>query len=150
MRITTYQTRLNEERIISLVKEKSSNYPEIRQIDSPESCAKMLEIIFEASKLAEERLWLIALNGGRKVSGVFEVSHGTLTSSLIHPREIFSRAILAGAASIIIAHNHPSGILSISEEDRKVSRRIEQAGELIGIKLDDHIIVGNGNFVSAL
>jgi len=70
-------------------------------------------------------------------------------SSLVHPREVFQRAILSGAASIIIAHNHPSGNLQISEQDREVTRRIRKAGDLLGIRLDDHIIVGNGDFVSA-
>jgi DNA repair protein RadC len=92
---------------------------------------------------------LLALDGGRKVSGAFEVSRGTLTSSLVHPREIFQRAILAGAASIIIAHNHPSGALTISEQDRDVTRRIEDVGELIGIPLDDHLIVAESGYVSA-
>ena len=150
MKITTYQTRLNEERIVSLVKEKSSNYPEIGLIDSPESCAGLIETVFDASNLAEERLWLIALNGVRRVSGVFEVSHGTITSSLVHPREIFSRAILAGAASIIIAHNHPSGCLVVSQQDRDVSNTIKQAGEIIGIRLDDHLVLAKGNFASAM
>ena len=144
MRITTYQTKLNEERIVSLVMEKSGNYPEIGLIDSPESCAGLIETVFDASNLAEERLWLIALNRGRKVSGVFEVSHGTLTASLVHPREIFSRAMLASAASIILAHNHPSGGLTISDNDRTVSRTIKQAGELLGIMLDDHLVLADG------
>ena len=86
---------------------------------------------------------------GQLLAGVFTVMVGTLMSSLVHPREVFSRAILAGAASIIIAHNHPSGSLSISENDREVTRRIRQAGEILGIRLDDHVIVADGSFVSA-
>ena len=69
--------------------------------------------------------------------------------SLVHPREVFSLAIEDRAASIIIAHNHPSGSLSISENDKEVSQRIRQAGEIIGIRLDDHIIVAGDEFVSA-
>jgi len=77
------------------------------------------------------------------------VSHGTLVSSIVHPREIFSRAILAGAASIIIAHNHPSGCLDISEQDKEVTVRVKSAGALLGIALDDHVIVGGGEYVLA-
>jgi len=149
MRINTYQTKLDEDRVIALVRETSKNYPEVVSIESPEHCAKLIESAFDASNLSEERLWLVALNGARRVAGLFEVSHGTLMSSLVHPREIFVRAILSGAASIIIVHNHPSGMLDISEQDREVSRRIRQAGELLGIRLDDHVIVAGGNFVSA-
>ena len=150
MRITTYQTRFNEDRIISLVKEASGNYPNINSIDTPENCVKLMEAVFDVSNLPEERLWLIALNGARKVAGVFEVSHGTLTSSLVHPREVFTRAILAGAASIILVHNHPSGTLNISGQDREVSQRIKDAGEILGIRLDDHIIIADGGFTSAM
>ena len=70
-------------------------------------------------------------------------------SSLVHPREVFALAIEDRAASIIIAHNHPSGMLDISEQDREVTRRIRQAGDIIGIRLDDHIIIAGEDFVSA-
>ena len=150
MVITTYKTRYNEERIITLVKEASSNYPEFTRVDSPERCVEMVEAVFDASNLPEEHFWLLALDGARKVSGIFEVSHGTITSALVHPREIFIRAILAGAASIIIVHNHPSGELDISEDDRKVTKTVGIAGDLLGIRLDDHLIIGDGNFISAM
>ena len=150
MRINIYQTRFGEDKSISLVKESSGNYPEFQCVDSPENCAKMMESVFEASKLTEERFWLIALNGARKDAGLFEVSRGTLMSSLVHPREVFQRAILAGAASIIIVHNHPSGTLHISEQDREVTRKIKAAGELLGIELDDHLIIAEGDFISAM
>ena len=150
MRVNIYQTRYDTDRTISLVREKSQNYPEINVIDSPESCVKIMETLFDVSNLTEERVWLIALNGARKISGLFEISRGTLTSSLIHPREIFLRAILAGAASIIIIHNHPSGLLLASTQDIEVTKRIHSVGDLIGIPLDDHIIVANGGYVSVM
>ena len=82
---------------------------------------------------------------------IYEVNNGqdTLMSSLVHPREVFALAIEDRAASIIIAHNHPSGMLDISEQDREVTRRIRQAGDIIGIRLDDHIIIAGEDFVSA-
>ena len=151
MTINKYDVRFTNDRIGKLVKEKSFAYgTENDVLDSPEKAAKLIELVFDGSNLTQEMLWLIALNGARRVSGVFEVSRGTLTASLVHPREIFTRAMLSGAASIIIAHNHPSGILDVSEQDREVSKRIKMAGELIGIRLDDHIIVSAGEFVSAM
>ena len=150
MNINKYGLKFNTERISQLVKEETYAYDMSScVIDSPEKAAELIEYVFDGSNLPEERLWLIALNGARKASGIFEVSHGTFMSSLVHPREIFSRAILAGAASIIIAHNHPSGMLDISEQDREVTRRIRQAGDILGIQLDDHIIVADGSFTSA-
>ena len=148
--VNIYNLRMTCDRIGRLVKENSYSYDSSCIVDAPERAAELIERVFDGSNLTQESFWLIALNGARRVSGVFEVSKGTLTASLVHPREVFSRAILAGAASIIVAHNHPSGILDISEQDREVTRRIKQAGELLGIRLDDHIVVGAGAFVSAL
>jgi len=151
--INVYNTRFDDDRLITLVKEASHDYGEEGKgiIDSPEKAAEVVISLFEADRLPEERLWLLALDGQRKIAGAFEVSHGTLLSSIVHPREIFSRAILCGSASIILLHNHPSGRLDISEKDNEVTRRIKLAGELMGIRLDDHIIIAaGGEFVSAL
>ena len=148
MRITTYQTRFNEDRIVSIVKDKSNDCPAIDQILSSENCVEMMEAVFDVSNLPEEWFWMIALDGSHNVNGVFEISHGTATSASVHPRDIFIRAILAEAVAIIIIHNHPSGSLHISEQDREVTRRIRQAGELLGITLYDHLIIADGDYVS--
>jgi len=150
MNINTYNIRFNSDRIGELVKEQTFAYSTNETvIDSPEKAAEIIETLWGGSSLAQEHFWLLALDGARKIAGAFTVTIGTLMSSLVHPRECFQRAILAGAASIIIAHNHPSGSLDISEQDREVTRRIRQAGDILGIRLDDHIIVANGEFVSA-
>jgi len=150
MNINRYGLKFNDERIGQLVKEETYAYDmDSCVIDSPEKAAALIEYVFDGSNLTQEYFWLIALNGARRVAAVFTVTIGTLMSSLVHPREVFSRAILAGAASIIVGHNHPSGMLDISDDDREVTKRLKLAGELLGIRLDDHIIVADGNFVSA-
>ena len=73
---------------------------------------------------------------------------GTLTTSLVHPREVFADAIADRAASIIVAHNHPSGSLEASQADKDVTSRLMGAGRLLGITLNDHIIVTKTGFVS--
>ena len=75
---------------------------------------------------------------------------GTLTASLVHPREVFADAIADRAASIIVAHNHPSGSLEASQADREATNRLRQAGELLGISLVDHIIITKDNFQSII
>ena len=115
-------------------------------IDSPEKAAEHLDNI---KNKKQEYFVLLTLDGARRLINNRIVTIGTLMSSLVHPREVFSLAIEDRAASIIIAHNHPSGSLDISENDREVTRRLRQAGELIGIRLDDHIIVAGDDFVSA-
>ena len=116
-------------------------------IDSPGEAAKQFDNI--KSKM-QENVVMITLDGARRLINKHEVSKGTLTSSLVHPREVFYPAIEDRAASIIIAHNHPSGMLSISEQDREVTKRIKNAGELLGIPLDDHLIVTENGYISAL
>ena len=115
-------------------------------IDSPEKAAEQLHHI---KNKKQEHFVLLTLDGARRLIKNRIVTIGTLMSSLVHPREVFSYAIEDRAASIIIAHNHPSGILSISESDREVTRRIRQAGDIIGIRLDDHIIISGDDFMSA-
>lgn len=76
------------------------------------------------------------------------VSIGDLSSSIVHPREVFLEAIRHSAASMIVAHNHPSGDPTPSPEDAAVTRRLQEAGELLGIELLDHIVIGDNRFVS--
>jgi len=115
-------------------------------IDSPESAAGQLDNI---RNKRQEYFVLLTLDGARRLINKRVITIGTLMSSLVHPREVFSPAIQDRAASIIIAHNHPSGMLDISEQDKEVTMRIREAGELLGIRLDDHIIVAGDDFVSA-
>jgi len=75
---------------------------------------------------------------------------GTLNSTLVHPREVFKKAIIMSCNTIIIAHNHPSGDLKPSSEDLEVTKKLKQAGDLLGIKLLDHIIVSNKGFKSII
>ena len=116
-------------------------------IDSPETAANELGFIRDKK---QEHFALLTLDGARRLIKARVITIGTLTSSLVHPREVFSPAIEDRAASIIIGHNHPSGMLDISEQDREVSRCIKQAGDLLGIRLDDHIVVTGDGFTSAM
>ncbi|MDR2713664.1 MAG: DNA repair protein RadC [Clostridiales bacterium] len=116
-------------------------------VDSPEKAAEQLA---EIKNKKQEHFVLLTLDGARRLINNRVITIGTLNASLVHPREVFSPAIEDRAASIIIAHNHPSGMLDISKQDREVTGIIKRAGELLGIRLDDHIIVAGDKFVSAL
>jgi len=76
------------------------------------------------------------------------VSIGTLSASIVHPREVFRPAIFHASASIIVVHNHPSGDPTPSSDDIELTKRLAEAGKILGIKLLDHVIVGNGSYVS--
>ena len=92
----------------------------------------------------------LLLDARNRVLAIPEISRGTLSTSLVHPREVFRPAILAQAAAVIVAHNHPSGLSEPSEQDHAVTERLARAGRLIGIPLLDHLIVGDGSYHSYL
>ncbi len=96
----------------------------------------------------QEELKLLMLNSKARLIGESNVSKGTVNASLITPRELFVEALQKGAVSIILLHNHPSGDPTPSKEDILITKRIKQAGNLIGIELLDHIIIGNNCYIS--
>lgn len=111
-------------------------------VDSPEKAYAHFE---PWSKENREHVLAIFLNVRREMIGeVYVISIGTQTASLVHPREVFYEAVKRGAHSFILSHNHPSGITNPSPDDLALTRRIRQAGEIMGIGLADHIIIGNG------
>ncbi len=95
-----------------------------------------------------ETVVALYLDGRHRLLLLHEVSIGTATASLIHPREVFGPALRSGACAVVIAHNHPSGDPEPSAEDRSVTERLHTAGELLGVPLLDHIVVGHADFVS--
>ena len=96
-----------------------------------------------------EHFVTMMLNAKNKVIGVHSVSIGGLEAAMAHPREVFKAALLSNAASVIIAHNHPSGDPEPSPEDPEVTRRLIEVGKLLGIELLDHLILADGGgFVS--
>jgi DNA repair protein RadC len=96
----------------------------------------------EALKFKEVECFVtITLNGGHKIIDTHIVSKGLVNQTIVHPREVFRPAIADNATAIIIAHNHPSGNLEPSAEDKGTTRRIKEAGNLLGIKVLDHLIV---------
>lgn len=125
-----------------LVKESGRRYAGESKLMSPKVSAEFLRDFVHLDSEPEEVLVLLGLNTKNKVIAVAEVSRGSLNSSIVHPREIFKRAITMNANSIIIAHNHPSGEASPSLEDGLVTSRLQEAGKLLGIELLDHIIIG--------
>jgi len=95
-----------------------------------------------------ESFHVLLLDGRHRLISTDEVSVGTLTASLVHPREVFREAIRCAAAALVLVHNHPSGDPSPSAEDRSVTDRLQAAGELIGIRVLDHVIVADSRYFS--
>ena len=96
----------------------------------------------------KEHFLTLLLDTRNQVIKVAEVSIGSLDTSIVHPREVFREAISASAASVILAHNHPSGDPEASEDDIRITKRLAEAGEIVGIDVLDHIIIGDKNYLS--
>lgn len=96
----------------------------------------------------KEYFLALLLDGKNRIIRRVQVSEGSLNQSIVHPREVFSQAVKESAAALILVHNHPTGDPAPSGEDIAVTRRLREAGELMGIKVLDHIIVGDGEYVS--
>lgn len=115
-------------------------------IRSPEDAANYL--MEDMRNLNQEHFVALYLNTKNEVIKRKTIFIGTLNSSLVHPREVFREAVKCSCASIVVAHNHPSGSSIQSMEDINITRRLAEAGKLIGIELLDHIVVGDKEFIS--
>jgi DNA repair protein RadC len=104
--------------------------------------------IRELGNMPNEQLIVFSLDTKLRVIGQHTVTTGTLDASLVHPREVFRSAIILNASAIIIAHNHPSGDLTPSRQDREVFDRLKRAGEIIGIQVMDSVIVSEADGLS--
>lgn len=103
------------------------------------------KVVWDNSK---EHFIALYLDGAHQVVSFSVVSIGTATSCLVHPRELYQQAILSGAVAVIVAHNHPSGNLSPSKEDHRITQQLARAGELIGIQLLDHVVFTDEGYTS--
>jgi len=121
---------------------------ELEDIDikNPQSVVKALQA--KIKDKAKEHFKLILLNTRNKIIGISTVSIGTLDSSLVYPREVFKEAIAHNAYSVILAHNHPSGDPEPSEDDITITRRLIEAGKILGIEVTDHVIIAKNGFFS--
>lgn len=144
---TEHRKRVNIIRIkaIEMVKEGSILYAK-RKISQPSDCVQLIRDYID--DLDREIFVVVALDTKNQPTAIQTVSVGTLNASLVHPREVYKMAILSNAASIIISHNHPSGISKPSKEDMDITQRLSECGKLLGINVLDHVIIGDNEHTS--
>lgn len=129
---------------LKVVKEREIEYEGLREeVTQPEVIFKIAINGLELHEQAEESFYIFTLDTKNQINGIFEVSRGTLNTSIVHPREVFKRALLQNANSIILIHNHPSGDPTPSQEDLKMTKKLIEAGNILGIKILDHVIIGD-------
>lgn len=119
---------------------------EKEDLSSPEKVFELLRV--DLRDRMKELFVLLMLDGKNRLIERVDVSEGTLTSSLVHPREVFRPAIRSSAAGVIFAHNHPSGDPTPSKEDIQITERLVDAGEILGIEVLDHVIIGDDGYRS--
>lgn len=126
--------------------ENSDNESQQNTVKSPEDAIKSIKNQLKGKK--KEHFMVLSLDTRNHLTNTRMISIGSLDSSIVHPREVFKEAISSTAASVIFVHNHPSGDPTPSEDDIKLTKRLIEAGEIIGIEVLDHIIVCDGDYVS--
>ena len=131
-----------------LVKDFAKNYVGVDNLQSPANIVQVMNDVFNISNQAEEYLYLVCMTCRCKPISFFEVSHGTYNTTVVNCREILIRALLCGATNIIIIHNHPSGVPEPSREDVQITKKLQEASELIGIQFSAHIIIGRDGYYS--
>jgi DNA repair protein RadC len=127
---------------VSLVRDEHIKFEQTRLSNSSEAQAIIRNLIKLQGQPDREQFCVLLLDAKNKTIGLNIVSTGSLSSATVHPREVLKPAILANASAIILAHNHPSGELVPSAEDKAITRRIIQASIIIGITVHEHLIVG--------
>jgi len=130
---------------VTLVKE-SLAHPSPVTIRDSQTAYRLFEPLFEG--LDREHFMVVGLDAKHAVIGINTVSIGSVTMSIVHPREVFKPLILMSASAVILAHNHPSGDPTPSQEDRALTRRLKECGELLGITVLDHVVLGEDRYYS--
>ncbi|MGQ9699377.1 MAG: JAB domain-containing protein [Armatimonadota bacterium] len=129
---------------VKLVREGRAGYT--REISRPQDVYEVVRPLLEDRD--REAVVVLLLDAKNRVNAAHVVAVGLLDSCPVHPREVFKAAVLANAASVIVAHNHPSGDATPSQEDRQLALRLRQAGDILGIPLLDFLVVGDGQYAS--
>ena len=106
---------------------------------------RLARSIYQRLDADKEHFLLLTLNNKNRVSGFKVVSTGSLTASLVHPREVWRAALHLCAAAVIFVHNHPSGEPAPSQEDQEITRRLKETGDMLGIRVLDHVVLGDND-----
>lgn len=126
-----------------------SEYPAGSPCRAPADVEPIARAIYQTLDADKEHFVLLAMNNKNRVNGYKVISTGSLTASVVHPREVWRSALHLCAAAVVLVHNHPSGDPAPSPEDQQITRRLKETGDLLGIRVLDHLVLGDtGRFFS--
>ena len=126
------------------VNDQNAQYQDA-QLSSSTEVVRLFDFLARETK---EHFWAVHLDSKNKLLCLDPISTGSLNASIVHPREVFKSVLLSSAAALLLVHNHPSGDPTPSAEDREITMRLKEASELLGIRLLDHVIIGDGRHYS--
>jgi DNA repair protein RadC len=135
------RSKLNVVRI-QMVRDHSVQWPHEERYSAPKQVADAGRAFLGDTD--REHMLALLIDGKNHIVSITEIAVGSLNQCIVHPREVFKPAILANAAAVILLHNHPTGDCSPSSEDIAITRRLKEAGDVLGIKVIDHVIIGDG------
>jgi DNA repair protein RadC len=115
---------------------------------SSEDVTRVARAIYAGLDADKEHFLLLVMNNKNRINGFKVISTGSLTASLVHPREVWRAALHLCAAAVVFVHNHPSGDPAPSPEDQDITRRLKETGDLLGIRVLDHVVLGEERFYS--
>lgn len=144
MYVVEYESWMDKEKRVML-KEKQK-HPLKQYFNNISNVLDFFEDEFQIAQRAEEYVYLIALNAKNRPVGVFEISHGSQTQSMFNVREICAKLLMVGAVGFMMIHNHPSGETTPSKNDLESTGMLKQACEILGLTMQDHIIIGDGYY----
>lgn len=128
-----------------VIREGAPSYLTSTRFNSP---SQVHEVFSDLENETKEHFIALHLDGKNRVICFDRISVGSLNQSIVHPREVFKGAMLSSAAALILIHNHPTGDTTPSREDLEITKRLVAAGELVGIRVLDHIIIGASSYLS--
>lgn len=128
---------------VSFVSEPQ-DFPKGKPTRSAEEVEKVARSIYSTLDADKEHFVVLCLNNKNRINGFKVISTGSLTASLVHSREVYRAALGLCAAAVVFVHNHPSGDPAPSQEDIELTRRLKESGEMLGIRVLDHIVLGDG------
>lgn len=148
MDINLYKSFLDNAGHSYLVKEQTFIYEKFDNLCTITKIVELMNDLFKTNSLDTEYVYMLSMDTKCHPTGIFEISHGTVNSSVLQPREVLIKALLSNAVNVIIIHNHPSNDSTPSDVDIKTTRRLKEAFDLIGLTFADHIIIAKDNFYS--
>lgn len=142
MKVNSYKSKLQDNGTICMVAEKGYYVDGRKCYNSPQLLADFIGDEIGLRTEGEEYVYIICLDAGNHIIGLFEASHGAADASIVPVREICKKSLMLNAVNIVVTHNHPSGDVEPSEPDLLVTKKLRDAMDIIGIKVLDHVIVG--------